>query len=359
LVVLRNSFIFFGFMLLLSGCQVGYLLRSAGSQISMLNRRVPLEKALQDPKVTDEQKRKLRLAAQAKQFAEAELGLKQTKNYSTYVDLGRPYVTWVVSAAPAWELKHHLWHFPIVGEVPYKGFFSESEAAEEEKTLRAEGLDTYTRGVSAYSTLGWFRDPILSSMLNYSDHGLVNTIIHETVHATLYIESSADFNERLATFLGNLGAEAFYIKAEGVNSPTVKLIHDENQDEKRFSEFITGEISALEQWYKTNPEHSEETRQARLKAIQTRFASEVLPKMTTDLYKRFPDIQLNNARLLIYKTYVGDMADMEKIFVTLDRDYGRFLALAKKLEGEKNPESTLKGWREKSKEDLVKLIDQK
>lgn len=310
---------------------------------------------MKDPALSEDQKRKLQLAQKAKSFAEDDLGLVKTKNYTSFVKLDRPYVTYVVSAAYPWEMKHYLWHFPIVGEVPYKGFFNEDDAKAEEKSLKDEGLDTYRRGVSAYSTLGWFRDPVLSSMLAYKDHDLVNTIIHETVHATIYIKSSADFNERLATFLGNVGAEDFYRKKEGPESATVKLIHLENEDEKLFSTFISKEIKNLEAWYKGLKEKSEPLRQARLKEVQDRFKKDVLPKMKSGSYKRFAENDLNNARLLVYRTYLEDQTDFNSIFEKLGRDFKAFVNLAKKLEKEDHPADKLKEWSSKSKEELLKL----
>lgn len=329
---------------ILTGCQFGYLLQSATGQMALLNKRVPMEEVLKDPQLSEENIRKLLLSQKAKAFAENDLGLAKTKNYTSFVQLDRPYVTYVVSAAAPWEMKHHLWHFPIIGDVPYKGFFNEDDAKAEEDSLKKEGLDTYRRGVSAYSTLGWFRDPVLSSMLAYKDHDLVNTIIHETVHATLYIKSSADFNERIATFLGNIGAEAFYAAEEGKNSPTVQLIHLENEDEKRFSQFISNEIKDLEAWYKTAIDKNEDVRKARLREIQERFKKHVLPVMKTDSYKKFPEIELNNARLLIYRTYLEDLSDFQAVFAKLGHDFKRFVEKAKELEDEKKPEEKIKEW---------------
>jgi predicted aminopeptidase len=194
---------------------------------ALLNKRVPIEDVLKDPKIKPEIKRKLRLAQKAEQFAEQELGLKPTDNYESYVELNRPYVVYAVNASYKNRLEGYTWHFPIIGDVPYKGFFSLEDAKEEEKLLLKKNLDTYLRGVTAYSTLGWFDDPILSSMMSYSDHYLVETIIHETVHATIYIKDNADFNEQLASFLGAKGAEKFYLKHEGPDSKTLKNIKKE------------------------------------------------------------------------------------------------------------------------------------
>ncbi len=329
-------------MLGLSGCQIGYYFSSAYNQMALLNSRVPMEKALEDPGLTEDQRRKLLLAGKVRAFAENDLHLKPTKNYTTFVKLDRPYVTYVVSAAPKWELKHYLWHYPFIGSMPYRGYFNEAGAKEQEEELKKENLDTYMRGVSAYSTLGWFNDPLLSSMLTYPDHDLVNTLIHETVHATLYIKNSADFNERLAVFLGNKGMEMFYQKEEGPDSKTVQTTRTENEDDRLFSVFITKEISDLEAWYKTNPEKNEELRMKRIKEIQERFKTELAPKLKSKSYSRFPELSLNNARLLVYKTYMQDLSDFEKLYDQVGGDFSKFIDKCRELESSKKPEEDLK-----------------
>jgi predicted aminopeptidase len=329
-------------MLSLTGCQIGYYFSSAYNQMSLLNSRVAIEKALEDPTLSEDHRKKLLLAGKVRTFAENDLHLKPTKNYTTYVKLDRPYVTYVVSAAPKWELKHHLWNYPFVGSMPYKGYFNEKGAKEQEEELKKENLDTYMRGVSAYSTLGWFNDPLLSSMMTYPDHELVNTLIHETVHATLYIKNSADFNERLAVFLGNKGMELFYHKEEGPESKTVNTARTENEDDGLFSQFITKEISDLEAWYKSNPEKNEEFRMKRIKEIQERFKTELAPKLKSKSYSRFPDLLLNNARLLVYKTYMQDLSDFEKLYEQVGGDFSKFIEKCRSLETSKKPEEDLK-----------------
>jgi predicted aminopeptidase len=230
---------------LLSGCQISYLVKSAYFQASLLSKRVPIEEALKDPKLTDEQKHKLKLAEEAHDFAESDLGLAHTKSYTTFVQLNRPYVTYVLSAAPKNELQAYKWWYPVVGSLPYRGFFDPESAKDEAEKMKAKGFDVYVRGVSAYSTLGWFSDPVLSSMLGYRDYDLVDTVIHETVHATIYIKSEADFNERLAVFFGNKGTQEFYKKREGPESKTLKDIASDHADEKLFADFIFKEIKKL------------------------------------------------------------------------------------------------------------------
>jgi predicted aminopeptidase len=340
---LKFKSIFFAVcLLLLSSCQLPYYIKSSYGQLSLLSSRQPIDKVLQDSKLTEEEKKMLRLALKARQFAEQHLHLKSTQNYTSFVQLDRPYVTYVVSAAPKWELKHHQWDYFFVGKMPYKGFFNEEDAKKEEEILKQKNLDTYLRGVSAYSTLGWFNDPILSSMLRYKQHDMVNTVIHETVHATLYIKNSADFNERLATFLGNKGTELFYLKEEGPDSNTYQKIKNEYEDERIFSEFISKKMKEIQNWYQLQNQENEELRQSQFSAITEEFNEKILPKMKTDAFKKFPQVKLNNARLLVYKTYSEDLSDFEKLYQLVGQDYKKFIEECKKLESEKNPEQALK-----------------
>lgn len=329
--------------LTLSGC---YYLHTAYHQVSLLGQRTPADELLQDESVSTEDKAKIRLALKARDFAEQELGLSAKGNYSSVVRLDRPSLSYVVSAAEKWDLKAWNWSFPIVGTVPYKGYFREDLAKAEALELQNKGLDTYVRGVSAFSLLGWFKDPLYSSMLRMKDTDLVNTIIHETVHATIYISSNADFNERLAVFMGNWGTELFYTKQEGPNSATVKMIRNENLDDKDFALFITGELGLLENWYKTKPDQNESLRLNRIKEIQSRFQTELAPKLRTNSYQKFPELELNNARLLVYRTYMQDLSKFENLAKVVNWDYLKFLDKIKTLKDSTKPE-----------EDLARLAD--
>lgn len=331
-----------GALVLLSACQLGYYTRSAWHHFSLMSKRTPVTKALENPEISPEEKRKLRLAAEARDFSMKAMGLAETDNYTTYIKLETPYVTWVVSAAPRWSLEHHLWHYPVVGSMPYKGFPTEREALEEKTSLERNDLEVFLRGVTAYSTLGWFSDSILSSMMRYQDHDLVNTIIHETTHATLYIRNSADFNERLAVFTGTKGAQQFYRQREGPDSPTAKRIEDEAHDDRLFSAFIGPELEALKVWYASLSieGRDENMRKERLREISRRFHETVRPQMRTDQYARFP-AELDNARLLYYKTYFQDLAVFERLWVLTGESWPRLLDCLKSLESSKQPEYDL------------------
>ncbi|WP_409478085.1 aminopeptidase [Pseudobdellovibrio sp. HCB154] len=328
--------------LFLTSCQLGYYFKSAKNQFSMMASREPVSEVLNQDSLTEAQKNKLRLSQQAREFAFNDLHLKQTKNYDTYIDLKRPYVTWVVNAAYKWELKNYQWSYPIVGAMPYKGFFSEEEAKEEAEDLKKQGLDTNVRGVSAYSTLGWFKDSVLSSMLRYKDHDLVNTIIHEITHTTVYIKHNADFNERLAVFIGNKGTEMFYKKLEGQDSPTVKTILAEYEDDKLFSSFISEQIKQLEAWYKSNSEQNEKLRQEQFEKIKEAFKAQVSPKIKAGSYSRFLTETMNNATLGLMRTYMEDLSDFEKLYAKCGDNMDQFIEKVKTLEKSDDPAADLK-----------------
>lgn len=324
---------------------MGYILNNAYNQGRILKRAIPVDEALKSEKLSDDVKKKLILAQEAKAFAESHLRLKKTKNYNTYVQLDGPYVTYVVSAAPKNELKYYTWWFPIIGSVPYKGYFHSEDAKALAEDLKSQNYDTVVRGVSAFSTLGWFRDPILSSMTSYDDVDLVNTIIHETVHATIYISDNANFNERLATYLGDLGARMFYQQKDPqLYSKVSQLIDDDDADQKVFSEFISQQIKQLEDWYglhKNDPDLLV-TREQQFEKIKSEFLSRIKPKLKTKRYSRFHESEINNARLLGFKLYMNDLQDFQKLNDHFKSDFSQILDYCKSLEKEKNPEEALK-----------------
>jgi predicted aminopeptidase len=321
---------------------MGYYLHNAYYQSKLINSRKSIDKALRSSKLSDEQKRKLRLVEEVKAFAESRLGLVKTSNYTTYVQLDEPYVTYVVQAAYAHELKSYLWKFPFVGEVPYKGYFKKKYADEEAATFNKNEFDTYVRGVSAYSTLGWFQDSVLSSMLRYDDRDLVEVILHETVHATLFIKDAADFNERMATFLGHEGMKMFYLNKEGKGSAELKKAEDDTHDQNLFSAFITKELQDLKKWYEDNKgKVTADRKAARLKEIQKRF-SELKKKFKSDGYLDFEKRELNNALLLSYQTYEYSLADFEKLFRFNGGDFKRTLNWLMTLKKSKKPDQVLK-----------------
>lgn len=204
---------------------VSYGLKQGRGQLSIVWNAKPVEEFLNNKSFPDSLRQKLFLVEEIRKYAIDSLGLKDTENYKTLYDQQGEEIMWVVTASEAYQLKPKEWKFPIVGTVPYKGFFDKDEAVVVAKNLEAEGWDVNIRNPGGWSTLGWFTDPILSGMLEKTDGELASLIIHEMVHATIFVKDSVDFNENLASFIGDRGAEAFLIYRFGAQS-------------KQYSEFI-------------------------------------------------------------------------------------------------------------------------
>lgn len=343
-------FLSLGTVLGLCSCQMTYYLNSAYQQAKLLNKKEAIEKILKRNNLDPLTKHKLQLVLEAREFAASDLGLVQTRNYTSFVQMDRDAVTYVVQAAPAYELKHHLWHFPVIGNMPYKGYFDKADANKEADHFRQQNYDVYLRGVSAYSTLGWLEDPLYSPMLNYKEHDLVETIIHEITHSTVFIKNSADFNERLATFVGNQGMLKFYEKKEGANSPTLAIAKKETADLNLFSHFLSEQIPGLKNFYQTedflklNDTEKKIAKEKKIGQIKEQFKIKVLPKLQTETYKNFLQVDLNNARLLSYQTYIQDLSLFEKAFEKKNKSIQDFIEVMKTFRSSKNPEQALKDW---------------
>ncbi len=336
-----------------SGCQIGYLFHVSYSHLALLNTKVPIAEALQSDSLTVEQKRKILLTQEVRTFAFEKLGLTKSKNYTDFVDLKRPSVTYAVMASYKWKFEPYLWKFPIIGKAPYKGFYNEKMAQEEAAEMKSQDFDVYVRGVSAFSTLGKLNDPLLSSMLTYPDHDLVNTIIHELTHTTLFIKDNIDFNERLAVFVANKGTERFYFAKEGSDSTTLQQIQNENADDTLFSKFISTELDQLKQWYidfdhaqKLSSEEKEDLRQKRFLKIKKSFTEKLAQKLKTKSYVNFPERLMNNATLGTYQTYMKNLDDFEKVFQKNGATIAQFLKKCEELNKVDNPEAELKKWAE-------------
>ena len=193
-------------LLLPGGCYYAHVARG---QASLLVHRQPIDHVLADPATDADVAKRLKLALQARRFASDALALPRNGSYTRYVDLHRPYVVWNVFATPAYSIKAINHCFPIAGCVAYRGYFSQAEAAREADRLRALGNDVSVGGVPAYSTLGWFDDPVLSSMLHWDDDELAGEVFHELAHQRVYVAGDTAFNESYATFVQRQGLDAW------------------------------------------------------------------------------------------------------------------------------------------------------
>ncbi|MBJ9974523.1 aminopeptidase [Pseudomonas sp. S75] len=193
-------------VVLLGGCStLGYYGQLAEGQWQLLRSRQPVAQVLDDPATDPQLRQRLQRAERARAFASTQLKLPDNRSYRLYAELGRPYVVWNLFATPALSLQPVTHCFPIAGCVAYRGYYRQGDARGAAALMRAQGLDVYVSGVEAYSTLGWFDDPILSSMLGWSDERLATLIFHELAHQRFYVKDDTAFNESFATFVEQEG----------------------------------------------------------------------------------------------------------------------------------------------------------
>ncbi|MEX1239391.1 MAG: aminopeptidase [Cyclobacteriaceae bacterium] len=244
---------------------VSYGIRQAKGQLHIIWNAKPVEEYLEDSNFPDSLKAKLNLIAQVRQYAIDSFHLKDTRNYRTLYDQNGEEVMWVVMASKPFQLQAMEWNFPVIGSVPYKGFFIRSEATRLADDLEKEGWDVNIRNPGGWSTLGWFTDPILSKMLERSEGDLANLIIHEMSHATIFVKDSIDFNENLATFIGDRGAEKFLLSVYGPASEEYSTYMNEDRDYIIFSDHMLRGAEKLDSLYQTIIEDDPLERKLRLK----------------------------------------------------------------------------------------------
>jgi predicted aminopeptidase len=286
---------------------VVYGIRQAKGQLNIIYNAKPVENFLADPNFPDSLKRKLYLINNVRKFAIDSLGLRDTKNYKTLYDQKGEEIMWVVTACEPFRLKAKEWKFPVLGSVPYKGFFNKDLAIELRDELKAEGWDVSIRNPGGWSTLGWFTDPILSKMLERSEGDLANLIIHEMVHSTIFVKDSIDFNENLATFIGDRGAEKFLISKYGVDSKEYKTYLHEDDDYLKFADHMLRSAEKLDSLYKTMTDSDpiEKKKQQKKEMIEKIVASLDTLKLQTDQRpsQRYQKVLPNNAYFMNFRRY--------------------------------------------------------
>lgn len=293
-------------------CSPFYVLKAGYHEARILAARKPIPKVIADPKTDEETRRKLRLTLAARNFARDSLALDVNGAYSTFLPLKSDTLALILSAAPPDRLEPVTWWFPIVGRVPYRGFFSLKDARRHEERLQRRGLDTYLRPTAAFSTLGWFDDPLPSTLLRYDDVALVETILHELTHSTLYLSGHVTFNESFASFAGARGAIAFFCGGgEHADAEHCRLARDRWTDELRFSAFMDGLAEELRALYARTDLTREEKLLRRREIFAAglhRFKGEVQPGFRASRYQWFLDTPLNNATLLARIRYAHRLA---------------------------------------------------
>ncbi len=205
-------------LLCMSGLAGCYYLQAARGQLEIVRKREPITGILADPATPADLRRRLELVRDARDYAAETLALPDNGSYRSYADLGRDYVVWSVFAAGEFSVEPKRWCFPIAGCVAYRGYFDREAAEAEAAGLAADGYDTHVSGVAAYSTLGRLRDPVLSTMMGWSDLRLVQTLFHELAHQRLYVPGDTEFNESFATVVGREGARRWLERRDAADA---------------------------------------------------------------------------------------------------------------------------------------------
>jgi len=288
----------------LTGCgNLLYLSKLGWHQSFITFHSVPVQEVLEDQWVGEEAKEKIHFIQEVKRYGEEKLGLTRTKSYSKYFEVKGP-VLYVITASEKDCLQLYHWNFPITGEVTYKSFFTKGDVLKEQRFLETKGYDTFIQEAGAYSTLGWLKDPIFSSMLQWDEATLANLILHEMTHDTIYFKGQTDFNERIAIFVGNQGVIDFLCEKYGKGSKEViEAIHCQD-DDLLFSQWIDQACQQLSRFYSREISKDEKLRER--KELFQHLKEEFMEKMASlkiGGYRNFEKAGINNAVLLAYRRY--------------------------------------------------------
>ena len=317
---------------LLAGCGTPYLMQAASGEWHVLHEREPIDTVLADPHTPAAVREHLEQVRAAREFASRELGLPDNNSYRTYADIGRPYVVWNVVAAPEFSVEPERWCFPVAGCVAYRGYFHEQSARAFALGLEEQGLDVAVDGVPAYSTLGKFADPVLSSMLSYGDDNLAATIFHELAHQLLYVRDDSEFNEAFATTVEYVGLER-WLAHQGATA-RMQAFRDEQQRERELLSMLSATRMRLEQLYAAPLPRDEMV--VKKAAVFTQLTDDIRAlerrqRVTYPLYEEWIAAGLNNARLASVATYFECVPGFMRLLQQQDDDLPRFYAAVREL----------------------------
>jgi predicted aminopeptidase len=302
------------FALVLSGCQsVYYYGQAINGQLSILMDREPIAKILDDPDASEKLKIKLSLILEIREFAQNQLYLPVKQNYLSYVDLQRPYVVWNVIAAPEFSLAPKTWCYPVVGCVAYRGYFTEKAAQSYAGTLQKENYDIYVGGVTAYSTLGWFDDPVLSTIVRLSETQAAALIFHELTHQLMYVPDDTAFNESFATAVEQEGVRR-WLRARR-DSQTYSAYLQTYRKHRQFVDLIMKYRPQFESLYQSQKLEPEKRNQKAKLFYQLKQDHDILKQQWNGIsrYDYWFNQPLNNAQIVSVLTY----QDLVPAFVSL------------------------------------------
>jgi predicted aminopeptidase len=317
---------------LLAGC---YVLQAATGEYRLLHARTPIAPLIADPKTPSALRARLEEVQAAREFASRQLGLPDNGSYRSYADIHRPFVVWNVVAAPEFSLQPKRWCFPVAGCVAYRGYFHERQARNLALELEARGFDVVIEGVPAYSTLGRFADPVISSMLRYDDDELAATIFHELAHQLIYVKNDSEFNEAFATTVEEVGLTR-WLEHQGA-AERIERFHTEQQREAALLALLRPARAQLAALYESGASLAE------LRAGKQRILGELAANIGAlerrqgvhyPVYDEWIAAGLNNAQLAAVATYYDCVPGFKRLLAAANGDLPRFYAAVRELAGE-------------------------
>jgi len=300
--------------LVAGGCGLGYIARGAYEEARLLWNRKPISAELANDSLSPDLRAKLETVLSVRRFATDKLGLNTGDAYLTVTQVDSGAIVHVVMAAPRDSLDPYTWWFPIVGAVPYRGYFHEADAEAEARRMEAEGYDTMVRSAVAFSSLGFFDDPLLSNLLRLDRVELAGVIIHELFHRTYFLAGHAMFDESAANWVGARGAVEFFASTEGANSRDAAEARSVLDSNLKFSRFLLAEEARLLKIYMSGKPEEEilkerETAFGEIKSDYARLVPELSGLERFDLDKE----PLNNAVLVNYLIYFHDLDNFQTL----------------------------------------------
>ena len=317
---------------LLAGCGTTYVMQAASGQVHVMHEREPIDKVIADPHTSAAVRAQLEQVQAARDFASQQLGLPDNKSYRSYADIGRPYVVWNVVATPEFSVTPEHWCFPVAGCVAYRGYFHEEAARKFANEMAVKGFDVTVGGVPAYSTLGKFADPVLSSMLRYGDDDLAATIFHELAHQLLYVRDDSAFNEAFATTVEDAGLERWIAHQGG--GMRIREYRDGQAREAAAVKMLSATRSRLARLYASGgpPQAMREDKQKILAGLAAQIrAAEFRGHVTYPLYDEWIAEGLNNAQLASIATYYDCVPGFKRLLAEADNDLPRFYTAAREV----------------------------
>jgi predicted aminopeptidase len=301
-------------VLLVVSADARYIARAGLEEARILWRRRPIAKLAADPTVPAALRQRFKLVLAARAFAADSLKLAAGETYTTYADVGRDTLLLVLSAARRDRLTEYTWTYPIVGVVPYKGFFKTQMARDAAAELEQRGYDVYLRPAGAFSTLGYFSDPLLSTALDRDTMELVATVIHELAHNTLYVKSQTPFNESFASFVGYRGAQAFF-RSRG-DTLDARRAAQRWTDERTLDVFWAELARRLDSAYSdTMPAAVANSRTVLFKWARAQLLGTVGQSLVTYDWRGFTNAPLNNAVVIAQRIYRQNLNLFDDLYI--------------------------------------------